>query len=44
MTQERLLEIDEMPQLDFFVVDEFYKLDPAHSDERLHSSILPSSA
>jgi hypothetical protein len=34
MTQERLLEIDEMPQLDFFVVDEFYKLDPAHSDER----------
>ncbi|RFU19309.1 DEAD/DEAH box helicase [Geodermatophilus marinus] len=34
MTQERLLEVRELPPLDFFVIDEFYKLDPAHSDER----------
>ncbi|WP_296602235.1 DEAD/DEAH box helicase [Nocardioides sp.] len=34
MTQERLLELRDMPRLDFFVIDEFYKLDPAHSDER----------
>jgi rhodanese-related sulfurtransferase len=34
MTQERLLELGELPPLDFFVIDEFYKLDPAHSDER----------
>lgn len=34
MTQERLLEMREIPPLDFFVIDEFYKLDPVHSDER----------
>ena len=34
MTQERLLDLQELPNFDFFVVDEFYKLDPAHSDER----------
>jgi replicative superfamily II helicase len=34
MTQERLLEIDRLPPLDFFAIDEFYKLDPDHSDER----------
>lgn len=34
MTQERLLEMQDLPPLDFFVVDEFYKLDPAQSDER----------
>lgn len=34
MTQERLLEMAEIPPLDFFAIDEFYKLDPAHSDER----------
>lgn len=34
MTQERLLETGNLPDLDFFVVDEFYKLDPQHSDER----------
>jgi hypothetical protein len=32
MTQERFLELDGMPDLDFFVVDEFYKLDPGNSD------------
>ena len=34
MTQERLLEMRELPPLDFFAIDEFYKLDPTHSDER----------
>lgn len=34
MTQERLLELQDFPPLDFFVIDEFYKLDPDHSDER----------
>jgi DEAD/DEAH box helicase len=34
MTQERLLEIRTLPPLDFFAIDEFYKLDPTHSDER----------
>lgn len=34
MTQERLLEMNNVPTLDFFAIDEFYKLDPSHSDER----------
>lgn len=34
MTQERMLEMGVPTDLDFFVIDEFYKLDPAHSDER----------
>jgi hypothetical protein len=34
MTQERMLEMGVPRDLDFFVVDEFYKLDPAHSDDR----------
>lgn len=34
MTQERMLEMGVPDGLDFFVVDEFYKLDPSHSDER----------
>lgn len=34
MTQERLLEYGELPPLEFFVIDEFYKLDPTHSDAR----------
>ncbi|MBB5788805.1 DEAD/DEAH box helicase [Jiangella mangrovi] len=34
MTQERMLEMGVPSELDFFVVDEFYKLDPSHSDER----------
>ena len=34
MTQERMLDMSELPNIDFFVVDEFYKLDPAHSDDR----------
>jgi hypothetical protein len=34
MTQERMLEMGVPENLDFFVIDEFYKLDPSHSDER----------
>ena len=34
MTQERLLDMGVPDDLDFFVIDEFYKLDPSHSDER----------
>jgi hypothetical protein len=34
MTQERMLEMGVPEGLDFFVIDEFYKLDPSHSDER----------
>lgn len=41
MTQERMLEMGVPDGLDFFVVDEFYKLDPSHSDERSsHLNIL----
>jgi len=34
MTQERILDFTEMPQLDFFVIDEFYKLDPRRDADR----------
>jgi hypothetical protein len=34
MTQERLLEYGRLPDVDFFVIDELYKLDPMHSDRR----------
>jgi hypothetical protein len=34
MTQERMLELGVPQNLDFFAIDEFYKLDPSHSDER----------
>lgn len=34
MTQERMLEMGVPEGLQFFVIDEFYKLDPSHSDER----------
>ena len=33
-TQERLLERDDIPEIDLFVIDEFYKLDLERSDER----------
>jgi hypothetical protein len=32
MTQERLLEYGDLPPIDFFVIDEFYKLDPHHAE------------
>jgi hypothetical protein len=34
MTQERMLDMGVPQNLDFFAIDEFYKLDPSHSDER----------
>lgn len=34
MTQERILDFDEMPKLDLFVIDEFYKLDPRRDADR----------
>jgi hypothetical protein len=35
LTAERIMEYKELPQIDFFVIDEFYKLD-ADRDERSH--------
>lgn len=32
MTQERFIELEALPPIEFFVVDEFYKLDPSHGD------------
>lgn len=32
MTQERILDVEELPDLDLFVIDEFYKLDPSAGD------------
>lgn len=34
MTQERILDFKEMPSLDLFVIDEFYKLDPRRDADR----------
>lgn len=34
MTQERILDMSEMPELDLFVIDEFYKLDTRRDSER----------
>ena len=34
MTQERLLELDQLPELDLFMIDEFYKLDGEAEEHR----------
>ena len=34
LTQERFVDFQEMPALEFFVIDEFYKLSPDRGDER----------
>lgn len=34
LTQERFLEFESLPAIDFFVIDEFYKLHPAFDSER----------
>jgi hypothetical protein len=34
MTQERVLDIDKLPLIDLFVIDEFYKLDPRQDSDR----------
>lgn len=33
-TQERVLEYHDLPKIDFFVIDEFYKLDPGRDADR----------
>lgn len=33
LTQERVMEREDLADIDFFVVDEFYKLDPSRGDE-----------
>lgn len=33
-TQERVLEYSQLPKIDFFVIDEFYKLDPSRDADR----------
>lgn len=39
MTQERFLEIDELPAIDFFMIDEFYKLSGAQQTD-VRSTLL----
>lgn len=34
MTQERVLDLDDIPKLGLFVIDEFYKLDPRRDSDR----------
>jgi hypothetical protein len=34
MTQERVLDVEHLPQVDLFVIDEFYKLDPRQDVDR----------
>ena len=40
MTPERLLEVHNLPPIDFFVIDEFYKLDPKHCERAGPLNIL----
>lgn len=34
MTQERVLDVEQLPNIDLFVIDEFYKLDPRQDVDR----------
>ena len=34
LTPERVVEFPDLPHIDFFVIDEFYKLSPNRNDER----------
>lgn len=34
MTQERVLDVEKLPDIDLFVIDEFYKLDPRQDADR----------
>ncbi len=36
MTQERVLDLEEIPKLGLFVIDEFYKLDPRRDSDRAY--------
>ena len=40
LTQERVLELPEIPNIDFFVIDEFYKLSPLRSGEDDERALL----
>lgn len=40
LTQERVIEREDLDQTDFFVIDEFYKLDPAREADTQRSSVL----
>lgn len=39
LTQERFLEVDPVPPVDFFVIDEFYKLGDGETDEKRRSTL-----
>lgn len=39
LTQERFLELDPLPSVDFFVIDEFYKLGDGETDEKRRSTL-----
>ncbi|MFK0004297.1 DEAD/DEAH box helicase [Paenarthrobacter sp. NPDC090522] len=39
LTQERFLELDPVPSVDFFIIDEFYKLGDGETDEKRRSNL-----
>lgn len=39
LTQERFLELDPIPKVDFFIIDEFYKLGDGETDEKRRSNL-----
>ena len=39
LTQERFLELDPVPEADFFIIDEFYKLGDGETDEKRRSNL-----
>lgn len=39
LTQERFLELDPVPAVDFFIIDEFYKLGDGETDEKRRSNL-----
>lgn len=39
LTQERFLELSQVPEVDFFIIDEFYKLGEGEADEKRRSNL-----
>lgn len=39
LTQERFLELDPAPEVDFFIIDEFYKLGDGESDDKRRATL-----
>lgn len=39
LTQERFLELDPVPEVDFFIIDEFYKLGDGESDDKRRATL-----